>query len=68
MLERKEDTRRKIQHGGLIKKAKLDELPTATLLGLLLEAAELLETEQKQAVLNRWQLKGDIAFTQDKIK
>jgi len=68
MLERKEDTRRKIQLGGLVKKARLDGLPTATLLGLLLEASELLETDQKQKILNRWRLKGDIAFTQDKIK
>lgn len=68
MLDRKEDTRHKIQLGGLVKKAKLDELPTATLLGLLLEAAELLETDQKNEALNRWRLKGDIAFTQDKVK
>lgn len=64
MMERKQDTRRKIQLGGLIKKAGLNDLPTAVILGLLLEAAEQLETEQAQETLKRWRLKGDIALSQ----
>ena len=42
MIDRKADARRKIQLGGLIMKAGLDEEPAAVLLGLLLEAAETL--------------------------
>ena len=67
-LERKLDTRRKIQLGGLVKKAGLDDIPTATLLGLLLEAAELLDSEESEAIKNRWRLKGDIALTVSGIK
>lgn len=40
MQERKQDTRQKIQLGGLVKKAGLHEEPPAVLLGLLLEAKE----------------------------
>lgn len=63
MLERKIDTRRKIQLGGLVKKAGLHEMPTATLFGLLLEAAELLQSENGEEVKNRWRVKGDIVLT-----
>jgi hypothetical protein len=59
-LERKLDTRRKIQLGGLVKKAGLQGEPTAVLLGLFLEAAEFLQDETTKA---RWRLKGDIALT-----
>lgn len=70
-LERKEDTRRKIQLGGLIKKVGLDSEPTAVILGMLLEAAEVL-TENGDEVRNRWRLIGDLLLTKeqriDKIK
>ena len=66
MLERKEDTRRKIQLGGLVKKAKLDNEPTAVILGLLVEAAELLRSDSKEGseARSRWRLKGDLHFIQ----
>ena len=62
-LERKQDTREKIQLGGLIKKAGLDGEPTAILLGLLLEAAETLHGENAKAARNHWQVLGDIEFS-----
>jgi hypothetical protein len=61
-LERKQDTRRKIQLGGLIKKAGLDGESTAVLFGLLLEAVELLQERDAESVKSRWRLKGDIAL------
>ena len=63
MQERKEDTRRKIQLGGLIIKAGLHEVPTAVLLGLLLEAKENLESKVGEEIRERYRLRGDIAFT-----
>lgn len=65
LLERKQDTRRKIQLGGLVKKAALDEEPTAVLLGLLLEAAEKLQSEQSESIRENWRLLGDIALTKE---
>ncbi len=67
MLGRKAETRRKIQLGGLIIKAGLEELPTAVLLGLLSDAADLLD-EKPEATLSRWRLKGDIFLTRHPIK
>jgi hypothetical protein len=64
-LERKQDTRREIQLGGLIKKAQLDQEPTAVILGLLLEAAEKLEGKAAREQRKDWKLRGDIAFTAD---
>ncbi|OAI47775.1 hypothetical protein AYO45_05590 [Gammaproteobacteria bacterium SCGC AG-212-F23] len=62
-LERKQDTRRKIQMGGLVKKAGLENESTAVLYGLLLEAAEYLQSEEAESVKSRWRLKGDIGLT-----
>ena len=62
-IDRKQETRRKIQLGGLIKKANLDNEATAVILGLLLEAAESLQTKAADENRKRWRLKGDIAFT-----
>jgi len=62
-LERKQDTRRKIQLGGLVKKAGLDNESTAVLLGLLLESKEKLEEEGADKIKRNWQIKGDIALT-----
>jgi hypothetical protein len=66
MQERKQDTRRKIQLGGLIKKAGLHEEPTAVLLGLLLEAKESLESKAGEKIREGYRLKGDIVFTSEK--
>lgn len=60
--ERRADTRRKIQLGGLIVKAKLDEEPTNVLLGLLLEAADALNTEDAELTRRRWMRRGREAF------
>lgn len=64
-IHRKQDTRHKIQLGGLVKKAKLDQEPTAVLLGLLLEAAEKLESQAATQQRRDWKLRGDIVLTAD---
>ena len=66
MQARKEDTRRKIQLGGLSIKAGLHEEPTAVLLGLLLEAKENLEGKNGEKIREGYRLRGDIAFTMEK--
>jgi hypothetical protein len=65
-LERKQDTRRKIQLGGLIKKAGLDGETTAVLYGLLLEAQEKLQSNQSDDIRDDWRIKGDLALTNEK--
>jgi hypothetical protein len=65
-LERKQDTRRKIQLGGLVKKAGLENESSAVLYGLLLEAAENLAGHKATYVRDQWKIKGDIAFTREK--
>ena len=62
MDTRKLDTRRKIQLGGLIVKAGLDEEPAAVLLGLLLEAAKTLAGPDGAAARQRWRKAGEVAF------
>jgi len=64
-LERKQDTRRKIQLGGLIKKAGLDRETTAVLYGLLLEAQEKLQSAEAKSIRLEWRIKGDIALTSE---
>ena len=64
-LERKQDTRHKIQLGGLIKKAGLDGEKTAVLYGLLLEAKEKLENTNVNDTREAWRVKGDIALTME---
>ena len=59
-LERKQDTRKKIQLGGLIKKVGLDTESTAVLLGMLLEANEELNSINGESVRKRWLLKGQL--------
>lgn len=54
---RKADTRRKIQLGGLIVKAGLDEEPSSVILGLLCDARGRLPNEKE-----RWQDLGDKEF------
>ena len=65
-LERKEDTRRKIQLGGLVKKAGLENESTAVLYGLLLDAVEKLQTEAAEKFRSEWKIKGELAFTREK--
>ena len=64
-IERKQDTRRKIQLGGLIKKASLDSETTAVLFGLLLDAQEKLSGEGAQEIRQEWRIKGDLALTNE---
>ncbi len=64
MQERKQDTRKKIQLGGLIIKAGLQEELPAVLLGLLIDGKENLENKSGKIVRERYRLRGDIAFTQ----
>ena len=64
-LERKEETRQKIQLGGLMKKAGLGNEATAVLYGLLLDAAELLQREDGQRYRDEWRIKGDLAFSKE---
>jgi hypothetical protein len=63
--ERKQDTRRKIQLGGLVIKAQLEEETTATILGILLEAAEKLQCASSEKWRREWKIRGDIALTKD---
>ncbi len=67
-LERKADTRRKIQLGGLIIKAGLHEESSAVILGLLLEASETLISDLGLDAKLTWQIKGELAFKEDKLK
>lgn len=55
---RKADTRRKIQLGGLIVKAGLEEESSSVLLGLLFDAKNKMSIEK-----DRWRELGDIEFS-----
>lgn len=61
-LDRKQDTRRKIQLGGLVKKAGLDNETTAVLYGLLLDAQEKLQGDEAEDFRHEWRVKGDLAL------
>ena len=58
--ERKADTRRKIEFGGLVIKAKMDVYPKDIILGALIYAKEQLEKEAGTKML--YQSKGHAAF------
>jgi hypothetical protein len=60
--QRKQDTRRKIELGGLIIKAKLDRLTKAQILGLLVEATSKIDRDLSSPILQHWQQLGDQAF------
>ena len=62
-IERKQDTREKIQLGGLIKKANLDQLSTAALYGLLLEAKDRLSIDDNEKLVTQWKIQGDLALS-----
>jgi hypothetical protein len=63
--ERKQDTRRKIQLGGLIVKAGLADEPPAVILGALLDLAKALAAPDGDATRERLKLEGDKAFAGD---
>lgn len=58
--QRKADTRRKIEFGGLVIKSGLDEYPKAVILGALIDAFEHLERDASYKTL--YQAKGEVAF------
>lgn len=62
-LERKTETRQKIQLGGLIIKAGLAEEKAAVILGLLTEAKEQLASKEGEKQRDHWQALGDLAFS-----
>jgi hypothetical protein len=64
-MERKADTRRKIQLGGLVIKAGLEGESTSVLLGLLLEAFESLQEDEGFDMRARWRTKGDLALKKE---
>ncbi len=60
MKERKRDTRRKIELGGLVIKAKMDGYPKSIILGALIDALEQLENNLGAELL--FHSKGEAAF------
>ena len=65
-LDRKADMRRKIQLGGLVIKAQLENESTNVLFGLLLDAKEKLEELDCEKIRQHWRIKGDLAFSSEK--
>ncbi|CAM4458387.1 MAG: hypothetical protein LEGION0398_MBIBDBAK_00848 [Legionellaceae bacterium] len=63
---RQVDTRRKIELGGLIVKAKLDEESSSVILGLLMEAKEKLHDVNGEKFRQQWQIKGQREFEKSK--
>jgi Conjugal transfer protein TraD len=63
--ERRRDTRRKIQLGGLVIKAGLADEEPAVILGLLAAAKRVLNGAHADASRRRWKDLGDQAFTQE---
>lgn len=64
LKERKAETRRKIEWGGLVVKAKMSAYPKAIILGALLDALENLQNDP--AAKNLYQAKGEAAFLDHK--
>ncbi|HTT76562.1 MAG TPA: conjugal transfer protein TraD [Candidatus Binataceae bacterium] len=63
--ERRRDTRRKIQLGGLVIKAGLADEEPAVILGLLAAAKRVLNGAHAADSRRRWKELGDQAFTQE---
>ena len=57
---RKQETRRKIQYGGLVVKSGMDIYPKDIILGALLDAYQQIENDEGQQAL--YQAKGECAF------
>ncbi|GAM04978.1 conjugal transfer protein TraD [Novosphingobium sp. MBES04] len=69
-VKRRERTRQLIELGGLVVKAGLVELADddrAVILGLLVEAAARLRTEDREQALTLWRRRGKRAFAQDAV-
>lgn len=64
-VERRLDTRRKIQLGGLVIKAGLGDEEPALILGLLTAAKRVLDGQNGAEARQRWKEIGDKAFNQD---
>lgn len=60
MKERKRDTRKKIEMGGLVVKAKMDGYPKSVILGALIDALE--QIENNDGALSLFYSKGEAAF------
>ncbi len=60
LKERKAETRRKIEFGGLVVKAKMDGYSKAVILGALIDAAQQLEREAGSKLL--FHSTGEAAF------
>ncbi len=65
MDARKQDTRNKIQLGGLVIKAGLAEEETAVILGALVLAAEAIAGPEGEAARRRFRRVGDRVFSED---
>jgi Conjugal transfer protein TraD len=61
-MDRKKDTRSKIQLGGLVVKAGLRDLDKAVILGILIDASQRLDDRH---AFERWRAIGKAAFKQD---
>lgn len=61
-MERKTDTRHKIQLGGLVVKAGLGGEPSNVLLGMLVEAARALNGPKGPSLRARFETAGKAAF------
>lgn len=61
--KRKQETRRKIELGGLVVKATLDHYPKDVILGILIDALELMEQDPAQEKV--FARKGRKAFLED---
>ena len=67
-MKRRERTRQLIELGGLIAKAGLVELTDddrAVILGVLVEAAARLRSDEREQVLGLWRRRGKRAFADD---
>lgn len=65
IMDRKLDTRNKIELGGLIIKAGLGNYSKAIILGLLIEAKSNIETNSQ--ALDHYQVLGDLEFTESNL-
>jgi hypothetical protein len=69
-VRRRERTRQLIELGGLIAKAELIDLTDddrAVILGLLIEAAAKLKSENRDQQLLLWRRRGSRTFTQNQL-
>lgn len=61
MTDRKLDTRNKIELGGLIIKAGLNQYPKSIILGILIEAKNAIAINNQ--LLDQYQVTGDLEFS-----